>query len=89
MCGKDSTCWTREGNATSASEITPWSNIHFSTLQIRKLRPREAKQLSKAAKLVCGKARTLVTLGKTAEQTGTGNSPNSLECELSSQPSGG
>lgn len=88
MCGQDSTCWTLEGNATSASEITPWGNIHF-TLQIRKLRPREAKPLSKDAQLVCGEARTLVTLEKTAEQTGTGKSPNSLECELSSQPSGG
>lgn len=95
MCGQDSTCWTLEGNVTSALEITPWGNIHFSTLQIRKLRSREAKPLSKDAQLVCGEARILVALGKTAEQTGLiintsdGKSSNSLECELSFQPSGG
>lgn len=72
-----------------------WGNIHFSTLQIRKLRPREAKLLSKDAQLVCGEAGILVALGKTAKQTGLimntsdGKSSNSLECDLSFQPAGG
>lgn len=72
-----------------------WGNIHFSTLQIRKLRPREAKLLSKDAQLVCGEAGILVALGKTAKQTGLimntsdGKSSNSLESYLSFQPSGG